>query len=99
MSATARTSIYVGYPRAQEQSAAVRLYELLALAELKDCTIHKAVGFWRGKAERCFIIEIIGDSSEDDFNITFLADSLKNSRDFPQEAVYIVQHFVDLVVV
>lgn len=95
---TARTRIYVGYDPAVQGSAAIRLSELLTLFEI-DCTVYKGVGRFNGKNERAIVIEIIGDSGEDDFNISLLAKSLKESRDFPQDEVWIVRELVDLVIV
>ncbi len=64
-----------------------------------DCTVYKGVGRFNGENERAIVIEIIGNSGEDQLNINLLANALRYSPDFPQDEVWIVRELVDLVIV
>lgn len=98
MSATAKTTVYVGYPNA-DLSALIMVENILHECGVFNYTLHIGFGHWKGGSERAFIIEVLGDSGEDDFAINEAAHVLKNNTDRPQEAVYIVRELVDLVVI
>lgn len=99
MSATARTSIYVGYDDETEEIAAKQLIiSLMARAEIKGYTMYSAQGFWKGEEEKAIIVEVIGDSAELDFGLAEVAHGLRHNEWLTQESVYMVTELVDLVV-
>ena len=97
MSATARTAIYVGY-EPQDFDARIMVENILAECGVKNYTIYEAVGHWNGHEETTFVIEVIGDTGENDFAVNEAAHILKHNMDRPQESVYVVRELVDLVV-
>ena len=99
MSATARTRIYSGYYVDEAEEAFKWIDELLTIATIEGATLYRGIGYWKAANEVAIIIEIIGDTTADDFNIDFIANSLKNSTQYPQKEVWIVRELVDLVVV
>jgi len=100
MSATARTTIYVGFHNeAEVETAKTFIKAACAQTGLDNYTIYDAEGVWKGGTELAVIIEVIGDSDSDDFLINELAHRLRYHEAFGQEAVYIVRELVDLVVV
>ena len=99
MSATARTSIYVGYHGDEVAKAKELLVNQCARFDIKNYTIYDAEGYWNGKHEFALIIDIIGDDSDLTFALDQLARVLRYNMQFGQEAVYIVRSLIDLVVV
>ena len=98
MSATARTTVYVGYPYA-DLDARLMVENILTECGVLNYTLFIGEGKWKGGCERAIIIEVLGDSGEDDFAINEAAHVLRYNMDRPQEAVYIVRELVDLVVI
>ena len=98
MSATTCTRIYVGYAR-RDFDARIMVANILAECSVHNYTMYAAEGRWKGGEELALIIEVLGDSGEDDFAINEAAHVLRYNMDRPQEAVYIVRSLVDLVVI
>ena len=99
MSATARTSIYVGYEdEAEEITAKQVIIALMARAEIPGYTMYSAQGFWNGVEEKAIIVEVIGDTPDLDFGLAEVAHSLRFNELLEQESVFVVTELVDLVV-
>lgn len=99
MSATARTSIYVGYDdEDEERTAKAVIISLMSRAEIKGYTMYSAQGFWEGQEEKAIIIEVIGDNADLDFGLAEVAHSLRHNELLMQDSVYVVTELVDLVV-
>jgi hypothetical protein len=99
MSATARTSIYVGYTSVEEHVARALIRSYMLQAEIKGYTVYAAEGWWDGVKEQALVIEVIGDTENLDYGLTEVAHRLRYNEILPQESVYIVRELVDLVVV
>ena len=98
MSATARTTVYTGYPYA-DLDARLMVENILTECGVHSYTLYMASGYFKGGAELALIIEVLGDEGADDFAINEAAHVLRYNMDRPQEAVYIVRELVDLVVI
>ncbi len=99
MSATARTSIYVGYTdEPEEQTARALIQVYMRQADIQGYTVYSAEGWWNGIKERAIIIEVIGDNADLDFGLAEVAHRLRHNNLLTQESVYIVTALVDLVV-
>lgn len=100
MSATTRTTIYVGYADdAEEITAKSLIRTYMQQAEIEGYTIYSAEGWWQGEREKAVIIEVIGDNADLDFGISEVASRLRHNELLEQDSVYIVTELVDLVVV
>jgi len=98
MSATARTSIYVGYDPVEVETARQFIIMAMRQAEIQGYTIYAASGFWNGIEESALVVEVIGDNSELDFALGEVAHRLRFNELLEQESVYVVREMVDLVV-
>jgi len=99
VSATARTSIYIGMQDVEEYVARALVRVYMTQAEIKGYTLYSAEGWWNGSKENALIIEVIGDTGDLDYGLTEVAHRLRYNEMLPQESVYIVRELVDLVVV
>jgi len=99
MSATARTSIYIGCQDVEEHIARACIRVYMAQAGIEGYTLYSAEGWWSGSKENALVIEVIGDTADIDDGLTEVAHRLRGNEMLPQESVYMVRELVDLVVV
>jgi len=99
MSATVRTSIYIGYESADEVATVKAfIYKAMQDSEVEGFTIYTGEGVWRGEPETAIVIEVIGDDPDLDHKITEVAFRLKDLDGLEQESIYILREMVDMVV-